>query len=184
MPRYVAFLRAINLGRERNVRMETLRRAFEALGFRAVSSYIASGNIIFDSPGRDPAALENRIEEALLNALGFEVTPFVRSSAELVRIAAYKPFPRSVMGPHDELGVLLLTTAPGPAAQRSLKSLQAPSDELRVRGREIYWLRHRSPAGEIYTATPFDRALNQPFTVRSLNTVRKIAEKYGGKVVP
>src|SRR5512133_1695963 len=176
MPRYVAFLRAINLGRERSVRMETLRRAFEDLGFTGVSSYIASGNIIFDSPLRSAGSLENRIEEALMNTLGFEVTPFVRSSSELARIAAFKPFPRSALGLHDELGVILLSAPPAPRPVQALKVLRVPSDELRARGREIYWLRHRSPAGEIYSTTPFDKALDQPFTVRSLNTVRKIVE--------
>jgi uncharacterized protein (DUF1697 family) len=182
MPRYVAFLRAINLGSERRVRMETLRRAFEDLGFTAVGSYIASGNIIFDSPSPNAASLENRIEEALMGMLGFEVNPFVRSSAELGRIAAIEPFPRSTLGPRDQLAVIFLSTPPAPKAIQTLKAIQAPADELKVRGREIFWLRHLTPAGELYTVTFFDKALDQPFTIRSLNTIRKIAEKYGSKV--
>jgi uncharacterized protein (DUF1697 family) len=181
MPRYIAFLRAINLGGERSVRMETLRRAFEDLGFTGVSSYIASGNILFDSPSRNAASLENRIETALMNALGFEVIPFVRSSAELKRVVAFKPFPRSTLGPRDQLAVIFLSTPPTPGAIQKLTAIQAPADELQVRGREIFWLRHLTPAGELYTVTFFDKALDQPFTIRSLNTVRKIAEKYVSK---
>src|SRR5512146_1206120 len=95
MPRYVAFLRAINVGGASAVKMETLRRLFEQLGFDAVSTYIASGNVIFETPARSATALEDRIEEALMQLLGHEVTPFVRTMPDLARIAAFAPFPNS-----------------------------------------------------------------------------------------
>ena len=61
MPRYVAFLRAINVGGTGTVRMDVLRRIFEGLGFSEVASFIASGNIIFEASARSTAALEERI---------------------------------------------------------------------------------------------------------------------------
>ena len=56
--------------------------------------------------------------------------------------------------------------------------LQTTTDEFRVAGSEIYWLRHRGPGGEVYSTAPFDKAIDQPFTVRSLGTLKKIVEKY------
>ena len=53
MPRFVAFLRAINVGGH-VVTMDQLRAAFQELGFDDVETFIASGNVIFSSPAKDP----------------------------------------------------------------------------------------------------------------------------------
>jgi uncharacterized protein (DUF1697 family) len=178
MPRYVAFLRAINVGGAHTVRMEVLRRAFEALGFSGVTSYTASGNIIFETPARNTAALENRIEEGLMEALGYEVIPFVRSCPELAKIAGFKPFPKSRFDAGDQLGVVFLAAPLEAKVIPALKALQTPTDELQVEGRQVYWLRHRTAEGLVYSTVAFEKALAQPFTIRGVSTVRKIAEKY------
>jgi uncharacterized protein (DUF1697 family) len=72
--RYVAFLRAINLGGH-VVKMDELKRQFEALEFSNVSTFIASGNVIFESDGA-PAELEPRIEQHLHHRLGHGVGTF------------------------------------------------------------------------------------------------------------
>ena len=178
MPRYVAFLRAINVGGAHIVRMTTLCRAFEAMGFSEVSSYIASGNIIFTSRVRDVGKLEDRIEEGLMRALGHEVTPFVRALPDLARIAAFQPFPPARIAASDQLGVIFLAGPLDAETTEALMALQAPTDEFRVAGAEIYWLRHRGAGGEVYSTAPFDKILDQPFTIRSAGTVNKIVEKY------
>src|SRR5688572_10594132 len=91
MPKYVAFLRAINVGGH-TVKMDALRRLFEALGFVNVETFIASGNVIFDSPSKDTKALEKKIESYLRETLGYEVATFIRTIAEVAAIADYKPF--------------------------------------------------------------------------------------------
>jgi Protein of unknown function (DUF1697) len=80
MPRFVAFLRAINVG-GRNVTMAALRAQFEALGFSNVETFIASGNVIFEAASRDSAALHRKIEAHLAKSLGHEVSTFVRTDA-------------------------------------------------------------------------------------------------------
>jgi uncharacterized protein (DUF1697 family) len=178
MPRYVAFLRAINVGGAHTVKMAALCRAFEAMGFSNVSSYIASGNVLFTSPARKAQGLENRIEEGLMDALGYEITPFVRNMPDLRRIAASQPFPASRLGATDQLGVLFLPAPLQSQAARALMALQTTTDEFRVAGCEIYWLRHRGLGGEVYSTAPFDKVIDQPFTIRSLGTVKKLVEKY------
>ena len=89
MPKYVAFLRAINVGGHQ-VKMDHLRSLFEELGFTNVETFIASGNVIFDA--RSSKSLETKIEKHLLKSLGYEVKTFVRSVPELAAIAKYQPF--------------------------------------------------------------------------------------------
>ncbi|NTU66209.1 MAG: DUF1697 domain-containing protein, partial [Chloroflexi bacterium] len=64
MLRYVAFLRAINVGGH-TVKMDALRRHFAALGFAGVEKFIASGNVVFDTTARNTHALEKKIEQHL-----------------------------------------------------------------------------------------------------------------------
>lgn len=92
MIRFVALLRGINLG-NRRLKMEELRRHFEALdGVEDPSTYLASGNVIFDGAAfagdgagtpDDLRRLEERIEAHLRSALGYEVDTFVRPLAAL-----------------------------------------------------------------------------------------------------
>src|SRR6267142_2212313 len=91
MPKYVAFLRAINVGGH-VVKMDQLRSSFTELGFANVETFIASGNVIFDSKSKNTQALERKIEKHLQAVLGYAVATFVRSIAEVGEIADYKPF--------------------------------------------------------------------------------------------
>src|SRR2546423_13547575 len=93
--RLIAFLRAINVGGH-TVKMEELRRLFEALGLASVETFIASGNVIFEAPGEKMQALEKRIERHLRESLGYEVATFIRSASELTEIAGYQPFTDAV----------------------------------------------------------------------------------------
>ena len=92
MPRYVAFLRAINVGGH-VVKMDHLRTLFEEIGLTEVETFIASGNVLFNSPSKSGPALERKIEKQLRTALGYEVATFVRTHAEVQQVAAYEPFP-------------------------------------------------------------------------------------------
>jgi uncharacterized protein (DUF1697 family) len=96
MFRFIAFLRAINVGRGRTVKMRSLRQVFESLGLSKVATFIASGNVVFETRTKKTKILERKIEGALKEALGYEVRTFVRGETELAKIANYQPFPQSV----------------------------------------------------------------------------------------
>lgn len=176
MPRYVAFLRAINVGGH-TVKMDRLRALFEELGLENVSTFIASGNVIFDSPGEDPGGLERRIEEHLLAALGYEVGTYIRDPEELAAIARHQPFsPEEVEGA-GTLYVSFLPSAPSPEVADSVAAMSTPVDELRVHGRELYWLcRTRISESEVNGAQ-LARTLGVDTTMRNINTVRRILAK-------
>jgi uncharacterized protein (DUF1697 family) len=91
MPRAIAFLRAINVGGH-TVTMERLRALFESFGFVKVETFIASGNVIFETDTAVTAQVEKAIENHLRPALGFAAATFVRTQAEVAAIAAYNPF--------------------------------------------------------------------------------------------
>ena len=91
MPRYVAFLRAINVGGSHVVKMDTLRARFEGLGFSRVETFIASGNVIFETRSKDAAGLERRIEAMLEMSLETKTAAIpksMRSSTALRTVSA------------------------------------------------------------------------------------------------
>ena len=84
MPKYIALLRAINVGGH-VVKMDRLCALFESAGLANVSSFIASGNVLFDSK-KAPAAVEALIEKTLKADLGYEVITMIRTAAEVSAI--------------------------------------------------------------------------------------------------
>jgi uncharacterized protein (DUF1697 family) len=91
MSKYVAFLKAINVGGH-VVKMDELRELFAGLKFSGVETFIASGNVIFETKSAPDRKLEQRIEKHLEAALGYEVGTFVRSMEEIRAIGKYEPF--------------------------------------------------------------------------------------------
>jgi uncharacterized protein (DUF1697 family) len=176
MTRYVALLRGINLGR-RNVKMDRLREIFGELGCADVATYIASGNVIFSALERDPDRLTRIIETGLREALGYEVAAILRTGPEMMAAAAHEPFPGVPDIAELPLNVAFLRE-PAPASMRDgMLALRTPEDEFHVHGREIYWLA-RVGIGRSTAARGFEKVLAGRGTVRNINTVRKIAERY------
>src|SRR3954469_10909695 len=140
MPRYVAFLRGINLGKRR-LSMSTLASIFQKIGHAEVATFIASGNVIFTSPSKNMAALEAKASAKLEAALGYGVDVFVRDIESVAKIAASKPFPDDGKdGTIIHVG-FLHQELPADIA-RKLAAARTPHDQLRVFGREYYWLCH------------------------------------------
>lgn len=178
MTRYVAFLRAINVGGH-VVKMETLRGLFAELGFDSVETFIASGNVIFDGPTGDAGALERKIEAKLREALGYEVVTFLRTTAELAAIAEYRPFPPADLDADGHSLYIGFLQAPlDPEARRRLLALRTEVDEFHAHGREFYWLCRTRFSDSVVTGPVLAKALAVPTTTRNSTTVRKLAAKY------
>ena len=177
MPRYVALLRAINVG-GRTVKMTELCALFEQAQLTRVQSVIASGNVLFDARTTDTAALEKRIESALRKGLGYDVETFVRTGDELDAVIAHDPFDRAdpVLESHT-VHVIFTRTPIEPERAARIVALGTGYDDLRVFGREVFWrTRGRSSDSEIKPAA-FGRAIGNPGTARNITTVRKLADK-------
>jgi uncharacterized protein (DUF1697 family) len=179
MPRYLAFLRGINLGRRR-VKMDALRTLFEALKFANVSTFLASGNVIFDSRSAENAALETRIEAHLKHALGYEVATFLRTPAELAAVAAICPFAAGENEtPGQALHVAFLRSALGDEARDKLVALRSAVDDFCVHGRELYWLCRGKVADSPFYGPLLAKTIGVASTMRNLKTVRQLAARSG-----
>lgn len=178
MPRYIAFLRAINVGGH-TVKMEALRQQFETLGFSNVETFIASGNVVFETTSKNTRALEKTIERQLHSALGYEVATFVRSPVELSHIARYQPFSSALLKTAQAFNVAFLGDALDAASQKKLMALTTDIDDFRAQGREVYWLCRKKQSESTFSNAVLEKTLGRPSTIRGVNTIQKMAAKYG-----
>ncbi len=179
MPRYVAFLRAINVGGH-VVKMERLRETFESLGLAKVETFIASGNVIFESP-KKPLALEKAIERKLHRSLGHPVATFLRTDRELLTIADHQPFPGVEFSPAgDVLYVGFLAHAPAADSAAKLMTFRTEIDDFHVHDREFYWLRRRANGERLFSSARLEKIIGMPATLRNMTTVNRLIAKLNG----
>jgi len=178
MPKYFAFLRAINVGGH-IVKMDHLRTLFEELGFNNVETFIASGNVIFDAKTTNNKTLERKIEKHLEKSLGYEVATFVRSVDELSAVAAYTAFPeKEVSTDGNTLFVCFVNDKPSSEGAKKLLSQASEVDGFHVNEREVYWLYRRGNGESKFYGPPLEKTLGMKTTVRNVNTVQRLVKKY------
>lgn len=178
MTRYLAFLRAINVGGH-TFKMDYLRTLFEEMGFPNVESFIASGNVIFDAPVEDIRSLEERVEKRLHESLGYRVATFLRTAVELAAVASYQPFPNEELAEGGAaVYVAFMPSAPGEQAQQKLMGFRSPVDDFHVHEREIYWLCRIRMSESAFSGGLLEKTIGLPATMRNTSTVRKLAAKY------
>jgi len=178
LSRCVAFLRAINVGGH-IVKMEQLRREFESLGFSGVETFIASGNVIFQSRSQNWRQLEARIEKHLQKVLGYEVATFIRSPAELRQVANQRPF---LLADDKAAGHSLLvaffSSPPSREAAKNLMAFRSETDDFHLSDREVYWLCRTRISDSRFTGARLEKIVGMRATIRNVTTVRKLAERY------
>jgi uncharacterized protein (DUF1697 family) len=178
MPRFIAFLRAIHVGGH-TIKMDALRQHFESLGFSNVETFIASGNVIFESPSKNAKSLETSIEDNLRDALGYEVAAFLRTDLELAEVADYIPFRPLDLAAAAALNIAFLKESLADASVKKLLSLQTDIENFHVHGREVYWRCRKKQSESTFSNAVLEKALGIKSTLRGVNTIQKMAAKYG-----
>lgn len=164
MPRYAAFLRAVNVGGRGKLPMADLRALCDGAGFGQVQTYIASGNIALHSDLSAPE-VQAKLEAALLDYAGHPVAVLVRKPQELNQILASNPY---AAHPGNQVMALLLNT---PAAPGDLDAPKGQKDEqLSLGAREIYVY---FPSGMGQSRLQIPHA--DVGTARNMNTIAKMA---------
>jgi uncharacterized protein (DUF1697 family) len=158
--------------------LEYLRQLFEALDLSNVETFIASGNVLFESKSKEPRLLEKKIEKRLQEALGYEVATFIRTDAELAEIANYTPFRQSDLDAAVAFNIAFLNDSLGDQSKQKLMTLRTEIDDFHVHGREIYWLCQKKQSESTFSNSVLEKALGIRSTLRGVSTVRKMAEKY------
>jgi len=173
MPIYISMLRGINIG-HRRVKMDQLRKSFEALGFEQVQTYIQSGNVVFKSGESSPAALSKKIEGKILKDFGFPVSVVTRTADELRNTVANNPFLKQRGIDPEKLHVMFLSEAPARASLKELTAVTVAPDRCHCSGQEIYFYLPNGVSKSVLWNSPVDRILAVINTTRNWRTVNSL----------
>ena len=172
--RYVALLRAINLGATRRVSMPQLREVLTSRGYGAVRTHLASGNVLLESTSGE-AELAADLTTAIAREFALDVPVVVRTAEQLAAVLAADPLGHLVTEP-SRYSVTFFPEPLDPERVAAAPTVEGATHE--VRGRELYV---SLPGGFTGPAAGvrWDRVLGQAGTNRNWNTVRRLVELAG-----
>lgn len=175
MAKRIILLRAVNVG-PAQLPMARLREIAEGLGATEVSTYIASGNLIADVPGK-AADFDRALEKAIEKEFGFFRESISRTPAQVRKALEAHPF--SVDEPKYSY-VTFLLEKPTSEAIKKAETYETGDDQWKIIGTEMH-IKYANGAGrpEMKDAS-IGRALKVPGTARNLNTVKKLIELADG----
>ena len=174
MTKFVALLRAVNVGGNNKIPMPDLRALLESMGYSGVTTYIQSGNVVFDSPARTSRALVAPIEEAITRKFGLQIDVIVRTGRELKAAIDNNPF--RAHAADQTVHIAFLDNAPDLRRLASIDLARFTPDEFAIVGREAYLhLPHGVGQSKLPPVLVAKLAPTRA-TVRNWNTVTKLAE--------
>jgi uncharacterized protein (DUF1697 family) len=169
MAAYVALLRAVNVGGTGKLPMSDLKALCEKSGFGRVRTYIASGNVVFESRETE-SQVKAAVEAALDAYAGKPVDVLVRTAAEMTHVLADNPFPDAP--PNRTVAIFLDWPPPADTLER-ISGVEG--EEVRLGQREIY-VRYGDNTGRSKLKIPAAK----DGTARNINTVAKLAAMAAG----
>lgn len=181
MTTYICFLRGVNVGGNKMVKMTELKALFDALKLRDAKTYLQSGNVVFRSDEPDRAVLTRRIEDGIRKKSGMEVKVILRTTDELRKVIASNPLPPEDRNPSGLIVVFLSGPIADPA-KALLTSLKIPSEELHFGKHELYLYFVESMARSKLAAALTEKKLGVNVTARNWNTVKALL-KMGEEIV-
>jgi len=172
---YVAFLRGINVGGHKLIKMEDLARVFVSAGFKNVRTLIASGNVIFEARETEGDVLARKIEKKLTKAFGHEITVVIMTIAQLKAAVRRHPFKDLEASRDIMLFVTFLASDPVQKPKVPLKVEKESIELLAIRDRVAFILARRKENGWFGFPHAFaERLFGTLTTTRNLSTVQRI----------
>lgn len=184
---YIALLRGINVSGQKLIKMDSLRKTFEGLGFAQVQTYIQSGNVLFTAEAVTDAGLKEckeRIEQEIERVYGFIVPVVVKRLAEWHEIIAQNPYaPGGVRAKANDsieegasLYVSLLGQEPDAAACERLLACSSDADAFTLIGGQVYILCRPGYGKSLFSNNFIEKKLGVYATTRNWQTMNKLAE--------
>ncbi len=174
MSTWVAFLRGVNLGK-RQMKMAELKACCEAMGLENVKTIVASGNVRFDT--RKDAGLKTRLEKALEEKFDFPVKVILRSSDEIEKMIASKPFAK--VDPKADVALHVLLFAEPMKTRPKVAPVEGDDEAARIDDDAIFFIVYKKPDGTYLGRNALGDGLKpvekgQVVTMRNWNTMLKL----------
>ncbi len=175
MPKYIAFLRGINVGGHKPIKMDALARAFGSLGFQNVKTILASGNVVFEASKASPGVLTQQIEEKLEKTFGHPVGVTLRAISKIQKLVKSDPFKNITVTTQTRLYVTFRRDKTKGALKGPYQSPEKDFQILSVSASEICSVLTLSPDRQTtQLMNILEKEFGKTVTTRNWNTVVRI----------
>lgn len=173
MTRYIAMLRGINVSGQKLIKMAELRTSMEKLGFNKVSTYIQSGNILFEYGSKDKLELAAMIEAQIRKVFTFEVPCLVRTADEFNHVLENNPFLKEGK-PEDRLYITFLAREPDQEKVDAVNQLKYEPEEFIIKKDIIFFYSPLGYGNAKMNNNFFENKLKVKATTRNWKSVNKL----------
>jgi uncharacterized protein (DUF1697 family) len=172
---YAAFLRGINLGGHKQIKMDELKKLFESMGFHGVRTILNSGNVLFQGGGAPTKALVDRIEKEIEEAFGHKVAVILRTIPEVQEMADSNPFKKVKVTPETRLYVTFLSEKPAANLKLPYESHEKDFKILSIQDGAVFSVVTLMPKrGTSEAMADLEKQFGKRITTRNWNTVSKM----------
>jgi len=172
---YAAFLRGINLGGHKQIKMEELKKLFESMGFQGVRTILNSGNVLFQAGGALAKSPGDRIEKEIEKAFGHKVAVILRTIREIQRMADSNPFKKIKVTPETRLYVTFLSEKPSSSLKLPYESPEKDFKILSIQDGAVFSVVTLTPKrGTTDAMAGLEKEFGKKITTRNWNTITKM----------
>lgn len=173
---YIAFLRGINVGGHKKIKMTDLRKMFQKTHFEDVQTYIQSGNIVFTSVDSDVQFLQEKIRKAMVKTFDFDVPVLVKTRIDLIKILNKSPYTESEDIEANKVYYVLLKNEPEQANFENINQKDYPNELFSITKNCVY-LNCTNGAGKAkLNNNIIEQKLKVSATTRNHRTIMKLLE--------
>ncbi len=170
----LSFLRGINVGGHKTIKMADLRALYTALGFRKTRTLLQSGNAIFETSERDLTLIQCRIEAGIRQRFGFDVDVILRSASAFSAALERHPFSAEQLDKPKQAMLVFLSGAPDPAALQALRANNPGREVIQAAEDTLYIFYTDGVARSKLDNKRIERALAVTSTARNWNTCQRL----------
>ena len=174
MPVYLSILRGINVSGKNKIKMEALKAMYKSLGFNNITTYIQSGNVVFES--KPSINLAQEIEKKIADTFQFNVPVIIRTKEEINKVNAQNPFLNQVNIEADKLHVTYLSQLPSKESISTISTFNFSPDEFIIVGKEVYVYCPNGYGKTKLNNTFFEKKLKVQATTRNWKSTSKLGE--------
>ncbi|MDO8538098.1 MAG: DUF1697 domain-containing protein [archaeon] len=175
--KYAAFLRGINVGGNKIIKMKELKKIFNSMKLKDIETILQSGNVLFESTEKEEL-LCKKIETQLQKSLGFEVKIFLRTIPEIEKILKQNPFKQKKLETNEYIYITFLSGVPEKKLKDSLIASGNELDIFQIIGREVFAFNLKDEKKKnVFSNNFVEKILKVSATTRNIQTLNRIVEK-------
>lgn len=174
MPIYVSMLRGINVSGQKLIKMDALKKLYEALGFENVITYVQSGNVVFESENQHSTLLEQILSDKIKDDFGYEVYIFVMSIEKLKNIIARNPLVNGAYKEDSNMYVTFLSVDPNMIGKEAIEVKKQDSEDIVFSNEAVYLYCPNGYGKTKLTNKLIESKLNVVATTRNWKTVNAL----------